>query len=283
MKKYIQLIFISIFFTLFFSGCVTVPNVSDRMDTAERIAKSSGLVQEYIKAGDFTLMAYRKTSETSDTLRIYIEGDGKAWKTKYRISDDPTPVDPVALRLASIDNFENIVYIARPGQYFSSTVPCCDNTYWSERRFSEEVINSFDKAIDILKKQTGAKKIELIGYSGGAAIAVILAERRKDIVSLRSVAGNLNSKLLCDHHNVSYLEGSLEPLDVAERISYIPQRHFSGENDKKVPHMIIETFVEKQGDVDHNSITVVQKASHTDGWKERWVVLLCEPLNINGE
>jgi len=55
-------------------------------------------------------------------------------------------------------------------------------------RFAPEVINSFSRAIDTLKEKSGAKYVELVGYSGGGAIAVLVAAGRSDVVGVRTVA-----------------------------------------------------------------------------------------------
>ena len=82
-----------------------------------------------IKAGDFALMTYQRFDKRLDNISIYIEGDGRAWETKYRLSEDPTPSNPVALRLAAVDPAANIAYIARPGQYPLSGFPAYDSKY----------------------------------------------------------------------------------------------------------------------------------------------------------
>ena len=60
-----------------------------------------------------------------------------------------------------------------------------------------------NEAIDFLIKKYQAGKIELVGYSGGGAVALLLAVRRHDIVSVRTVAGNLNPEAVNQYHKVS--------------------------------------------------------------------------------
>jgi pimeloyl-ACP methyl ester carboxylesterase len=204
-------------------------------------------------------------------LNIYIEGDGRAWLNKHTLSDDPTPSNPVALKLAVADQGGNIAYIARPGQYQRVS---CDAKYWSASRFAPEVITSMDQAIDQLKAGSGAKAVALTGYSGGGAIAVLVAARRADVVALRTVAGNLNTTAWCAYHHVSQLDGSLNPLDAAFKTANIPQRHFIGNKDKIMPAIIAESFVKAEGDKDASRITRVKSASHNEGWEGQWKELL---------
>lgn len=264
----------SLLFTVLLFGCATLPVFRDRASIADDIAGKAGFSKEYVKAGSFTLLTYHRFNKSSDKIRIYIEGDGKAWETKHRLSDDPTPSNPVALRLAALDPADNIIYIARPGQYSASGVGDCDVKYWSGRRFAPEVVGSMDRVIDILKEKSGAKYLELIGYSGGAAIAVLVAARRSDVIALRSVSGNLNTKAWCDYHHVSQLDGSMNPMDVAQKVAHIPQRHFVGSADKIVPVAIAESFVKMEGDKNYERITIVDGVSHNDGWCKRWHDLL---------
>ena len=239
----------------------------------------SGFAKEYIKVSDFKLMTYQHFKAPCESVRIYIEGDGRAWETRNKLSEDPTPSNPIALRLAGADQSDNVAYIARPGQFPDADSSGCDPTYWSQRRFAPEVVESFDKVIDILKKKSGADYVELVGYSGGGALAVLVAARRSDITTLRTVAGNLDPSALCAYHNVSQLNGSMDPLDYAQKTAHIPQRHFVGVNDKVVPVFIARSFIEKIGDRDYRNITMVDGASHTNGWQERWSELLAMPVN----
>lgn len=259
-------------------GCATTSMFMDRAFIADDIAGKAGFSKEYVKAGGFTLMTYQRVNKPSDRISIYIEGDGRAWETKYRLSDDPTPSNPVALRLAAVDPADNVVYIARPGQYSPSGLPDCDSQYWSAKRFAPEVVGTMDRVIDILKEKAGVKYLELVGYSGGGAIAVLVAARRSDVVALRTVAGNLDTNTFCAYHHVSQLYGSMNPLDVARKVARIPQRHFVGTKDRIVPFAVVESFVTMEGQGEQESITIVKDASHNDGWFKRWRKLLAVPL-----
>ena len=59
-------------------------------------------------AGSFTLATYHRLNQ-SNFVRVYIEGDGKAWENKYTLSLDPTPAHPVALELAIRDSADSVV------------------------------------------------------------------------------------------------------------------------------------------------------------------------------
>ena len=258
-----------LFFTL--AGCASI-NAGYR--AADDIASNSRFQKEYVKTNLCSLTTFHNFTRSGAPLTIYIEGDGFAWRTRHELSSDPTPRHPLVLSLAAIDPSENVAYIARPGQLTASSQPDCDPAYWSEKRFSEEVVSAINSVIDHLKEKSGAKEISLIGYSGGAAIAVLVAARRSDIASLRTIAGNLDNAALTRYQGVSPLSGSLNPIDVAEKIKYLPQRHFVGSDDKVVPLFIAQSFVRREGDKDFSRITIVNGATHAKGWQERWKELL---------
>lgn len=254
----------------------TIFSLFQLMADIQENAYLAGFKKENIQAHTFTLTTFYKLKEPSETIRIYIEGDGKAWKTKNKLSKDPTPYNPLALKLAILDPSISIAYIARPGQFYKKK---CDPKYWSKNRFSPEVVSAMNEVIDQLKKKSNAKNIELIGYSGGAALAIIIAANRIDISSIRTIAGNLNSKALCQHHKVTMLQG-MDPIDFAPKISHIPQRHFIGSKDKIIPYFIIESFV-KEGKMSPECITKIKNVSHDSGWQEVWKILLQQPTLSN--
>lgn len=274
--------FIPVIVLFFLTGCLTVPTASERLSTAENIAQGAGFHPSRIRTTPFLITAYSRIREPGKDLHIYIEGDGYAWVSRNRVSGDPTPRRPVALELATEDPAPNVVYLARPCQYtpIEMNSSCENETYWTDKRFSEEVIGSMNQAVDKFVKDLQSPGVHLIGYSGGGAVAVLIAARRQDVKSLRTVAGNLDPTRLNEYHEVSPLDdASLDPMDVAEKLSSIPQYHFIGEGDTVVPASMAENFAEKSANTDCVHIKVVNGADHVNGWTESWPRLLKLPLN----
>jgi hypothetical protein len=245
---------------------------------SERISSESGFDIDYIETDLCPITVYHRISAPLAPLNVYLEGDGLAWKTRFRLSDDPTPRSCLVLSLASVDPSVNVAYIARPGQLTKKRRPDCSADYWSEKRFSREVIDAINTAVDVLKSKTRASGINLIAYSGGAAVAVVIAAERDDVMSLRTIAGNLDHYAVNTHNNVSPLAGSLDPMCFAEAVEDIPQRHFIGSEDDVIPACVVQCFAKKRGDTDMDSVTIVEGATHTKGWLERWKELLSMPL-----
>lgn len=234
----------------------------------------------------FKLLSYYKITNPKLPVNVYIEGDGFAWVNASRLSSNPTPKDAFTLKLATLDPAANVIYIARPCQYVEAD-PKCSPKYWSGSRFAKEVVDSIDNVIDYYSKDfqpQGQKKLNLIGYSGGAAIAVLVAAERDDIISLRTVAGNLDHKLVNSLHNVTQLDNSLNAIDVAEKIANLPQHHFVGTEDTVVPIEVTRSFVKKIQDKPGSCVrmTTISGASHYDGWQENWQQILAKPLFCSG-
>ena len=250
------------------SGCVSKLSPKVRQHTADIVAQSGNLVQQKIATDDFLLTTYQRFDATADNKQmvVYIEGDGMAWISRDQLSNNPTPVQPIALKLASIDTNANVLYVARPCQYlWPQKMNRCSSRYWSDKRGSEEVISSINQAISIVKQKQNISSIRLIGYSGGGGIAALIADRRADVNEFVSVSGNLNYKLFTQTHNLSPMNGSIDPITVANQIGSIPQIHYVGADDKIIPKQIALSFSDK--------VKVINNVSH-DNWPDKWAQIL---------
>jgi pimeloyl-ACP methyl ester carboxylesterase len=256
------------------TGCGSVER---RGTDADAIATAARMTKTPIRTQTFTLMSHVRFGRQGDPLTVYIEGDGRAWTTRTQLSLNPTPDNPIALRLAAIDTAGNVAYLARPCQYVDlGKEKRCDDAYWSSKRFAPEVIAATEQAIDKLKSDAGAREIHLVGYSGGAAVAALVAARRTDVASLRTVAGNLDHVALHNHHRVSQIPASLNPIDIAGKLARLPQIHYSGGRDQVVPGFIASRFADRVNGGGCVKVVPVMNASHEDGWVERWPSALRE-------
>ena len=263
--KYYTIIFTIV---LLSSGCVSKLSPKVRQYTADTVAQSGNLVQQKIATDDFLLTTYQRFDSTADNKQmvVYIEGDGMAWISRDQLSSNPTPVQPIALKLASIDTNANVLYVARPCQYlWPQKMNRCSSKYWSNKRGSEEVISSINQAISIVKQKQNISSIRLIGYSGGGGIAALIADRRADVNEFVSVSGNLNYKLFTQTHDLSPMNRSIDPITVANQIGLIPQIHYVGADDKIIPRQIALSFSDK--------VKVINDVSH-DNWSDKWAQIL---------
>jgi len=271
-KIFSQLLFISLFF-----ATLSCESLHHRHAKASSIAKKSGFSLERIKSGQFLLTTFKKEITNEKNLVVYIEGDGFAWKRKNIQSIDPTPKDPVALKLAVRDPRNSILYIARPCQYLSQhEIKECHPKYWSTHRYAEEVIRSINSVIDSEILNTKINSISLVGYSGGGTVAALIAARRNDVTSLTTVAANLDHVQWTTMHDITPLSGSLNAADYAIKIEHIAQLHLIGAKDKLVPRSITEAYKAKANNPEKIKIKTIPDFNHQCCWEQHWQTLLCQ-------
>ncbi|CUW39627.1 putative Esterase/lipase/thioesterase [Magnetospirillum sp. XM-1] len=257
----------------FLGGCATL----DRDANADAIAGPAGLTRMLIKTDPFVLTTFARITDLNAPIDIYIEGDGLAWVSRSEVSLDPTPREAMGLQLAAQDRAPNVVYLARPCQFTARAKnPACGIPYWTGKRFAPEIIAAMNQAVDQVAAHAPGQKINLIGYSGGGAVAVLVAARRQDVASIRTVAGNLDHAEVNRLAKVSPLSGSLNAIDAAGQLAKTPQIHFSGSADSVVPPVIADRFRQASASP-CVSVRTVPGATHETGWRERWADLLREP------
>jgi hypothetical protein len=203
----------------------------------------------------------------SDLVNIFIEGDGLAWLSKSTPSQNPTPVDPIALKLA-LNTGGASAYIGRPCQYNNSARECANNKWWTSHRFAPEVIQITNAAIDKIKAAYGAKNVVLVGYSGGGAVAALVASKRDDVEKLITLAGNLDTDKWVEIHGIKPLSGSLNPADKWQNLQNILQTHYVGADDKVIPRAVAESYVAKFPSDKKPEIRLVQGYSHQCCWAD---------------
>lgn len=209
-------------------------------------------------------------------LRVYLEGDGRAWATPRQPSLDPSPRNLLVARLAFGDPAPSL-YLARPCQFVGASG--CTPTLWTDRRFSTEVLDSLDQALSRIKARHGNQQFELIGYSGGGALALLLAARRDDVVQVQTLAGNLAPREWVRLQQLSPLHGSLEPLDYRERLRHLPQRHLTGSDDRIVPVGVLHHYREALGLADCLESRILPGVDHAAGWEQAWQAWRNRPLS----
>lgn len=254
------------------AGCAS----SDRQAHADALAAAGHLLHERLQADTFVLTAYTRITRADQPLRVYLEGDGFAWISRTQPSLDPTPRNPVGLMLAAQDPGPNVAYLARPCQYTPlAENPQCGSVWWTGKRFAPAIVVSLSAALDQLSARAPGQPLELVGYSGGGALAVLLAARRQDIASLRTVAGNLDTEFVNQLHGVSAMPLSLNPIADARRVAHIPQQHVSGAEDTIVPPSVAARFTAAAGPACIRLHTL-EGVAHGGDWHTPWQALLAD-------
>ncbi|ODN66170.1 alpha/beta hydrolase [Methylophaga muralis] len=266
---------------LLLNACSTVPSGSDRTNSALHKAEMYGWKALEIDAGDFRLLSLLPEVQPSgESLTVFIEGDGLAWLSRSKPSFDPTPINPVSLNLALQARTNTaIAYLARPCQYLIEKNANCRQKYWTSHRFAPEVIEAESIALDKLKIATGTSTLRLVGYSGGGAVASLLAAYRDDVSELITIAGNLDHHTWTTQLGLSPLSGSLNPLDVQQQIAQIPQLHLIGEKDQIMPARIVKRFIDNASP--NTLIKIVPGADHHCCWETELNAFLLFDKRIN--
>ena len=264
---------------LLLSACVSLPSSQQRNKTVKQLTQAHDWQYKLIHTAYFDLVSFKPNHHAQEKqLTVYIEGDGLAWLTKNIISTDPTPLNPTGLKLALKHPQGNAVYLARPCQYVGGLDGRnCTKHSWTDSRFSEHVIASTNEALNTLKAEFSAKNLQLIGYSGGGAVAALLAARRDDVNKLITVAGNIDHQAWTTHHRIGSLSNSLNPADYWDQLIHIPQIHFVGEKDKIMPPFLAQQLFANLSDESQLRVVVVPNQRHSCCWDEIWTELMAQP------
>ena len=254
------------------SSCNATNILLDRTERAQNVAAPKGWQRNDISTAGFRIAAWERFRGGSD-LTIYLEGDGYNWINRYTPSSDPTPVTPIVLELAVQDPSSNGLYLARPCQYLAARdLARCNPDFWLDRRYAPEVVAAIDQSISEGKRRSGAQTVTLVGYSGGGALAVLVAARRNDVRRIVTLAANLDLTSWTNYHDAP-LYGSLDPAAVARDVARVPQVHMIGTDDAIVPRLVTDAYMRKLG-APATARVVELKFSHTCCWVRDWPDLL---------
>ncbi|NKB57198.1 MAG: alpha/beta hydrolase [Alphaproteobacteria bacterium] len=258
-------------------SCSAFRDLRSGAERAEDLMEASGWAVQRFETNQFSVLGYvPSTISENDRLAVYIEGDGASWITPITPPRDPTPNEPLMLRLALQDPTPNRLYLGRPCQYLSrEALAACDPIYWTSHRYAPEVVKSLNEAIEQRKRVTGAKNIALFGYSGSGGLAILIASKRQDVRLIVTIAGNLDHAAWTKVNHDAALQGSLNAADIANAVAAIPQFHFVGLRDKIVPPAIVKSYVNQIVDKSRISIITIADIDHTCCWVDRWPALIC--------
>lgn len=236
--------FLLIFSFLFLSGCAGLfpPN-------------PSGFKKNQIETKYLTFSVWEKqTIQPQKPLRIYIEGDG-----------NPNPSDKIALSYAQMDPSDNIIYLARPCQWSDDRVCQEKPEIYKNQRFHPEMIRETEEIILLLINKYQAPVVELVGYDGGATVALNLAPKlpTKRIIT---IAGILDTDTYTHQNGLPEMPDAENPADYLIALSQIPQIHYVGENDSLTPPKVAERFVRLMSNPQSAVVKKVSGVGHSN-WK----------------
>lgn len=212
-----------------------------------------------VQTRNFEIASWQKLESPARPIKFYIEGDGYAFNAHGLPSRDPTPKTAMMRELAFGDPSPNVVYLARPCQYVKSKI--CSQRHWTTARFAPEILNAEYEAV---KQIAGEREIILIGFSGGAQIAGLLAAAKPGLYVKKvvTIAGNLDHLAWTQFHHLPPLNESLNLESYRRQFAVFPQIHYAGSKDKVMPPSLIRDFVGENAPV-----IVVDGAEHNQGFE----------------
>ncbi len=248
------------------AGC---SSLAERADTYANLQGWSGQI---LSGREFRHRAYQSPkakANDSARLHVYIEGDGRPWIAGGLLpSSDPTPANPLALRLMAKDD-SPALYLGRPCYFGFADDGHCSEKYWTSARYSETVVNSMAVALNNYVEQHSIKEVLLIGYSGGGTLAVLMAPHIRSHTEVLTLAANLDIDAWTRLHNYLPLTQSLNPMTSA-RLEGIAHRHHAGTDDTNVMPEFVRRFSEQ-----HAGLFISNAGfNHVCCWEQQWPRLL---------
>ena len=240
---------------------------------AARVAEFSARqqFQSLLLPGDgYSLVAYFKPGLGSGkVLHVYLEHDGAAWIAPDQVAVDPTPRQTLMLAAMAQDSSPSL-YLGRPCYFGRSTDMGCGPRLWTHERYSQTVVNAMANALQSFLPRHSTTRLIFLGYSGGGALAMLLAEQFPETQVVVTVAGNLDIVAWAKRHDYSPLEGSLNPAERQPLPSRVKQFHYVGGLDTNVPPVMTESIPS----LPQGSVINIPKFDHVCCWQAWWPSLL---------
>ena len=234
----------------------------------DALAVRHGMASSVIQGTQFKHRIVRKPGAPDPTrLHVYLAGDGSPWRHRQRVAADPTAREPIALKLM-LNHPGAAFYLGRPCYHQVDTAPPCDSGYWTNARYSGTVVESMAAALAQLRREYGSSSaVTLYGYSGGGALAMLLAQRVEAVDRVVTVAANLDTDAWTRLHDYSPLTASLNPALQGPLPHRVEQLHLAGDNDDTVPATLITRALQRQSGA---TFAIVNGFDHHCCWETIW-------------
>ena len=236
------------------SACSTAP-----FPLAERAA-AENLRYRPVQTSTFEHSVYEKSGDSAYQV-VFIEGDGRPWVAGGTLpARDPSPLDALAFDLM-LATPASASYLTRPCYFDTWTAACAVET-WTSERYSDAVVASLAEAIGTTTDPE--RPLILVGYSGGGALAVLLAAELESVDGIVTVAGLLDTDAWTSHHGYEPLSGSLNPAAVMPEVI---QLHLHGAADAVVP---VEQTRRAVAESSSSSLRIFDDYDHVCCWRRDW-------------
>ncbi len=236
-------------------------------------ARTQGLKVEQLPVGAHAVDIFmQRTPAPGEALHVYLDGDGKPWLSKVRIARDPTTRERLVLDLMQQDPAPSVL-VGRPCYYGASAG--CDPLLWTNGRYGEPIVAAMTSAIGALGARWPDSPVVLIGYSGGGALAMLIAPRLPQVSAVLTLAANVDVGAWAAHHGAEPLAASLDPALLPPLPSSIRQWHFYGEDDDNVPAAAMQAAIARQPGAE---LQILPGFDHRCCWAQAWPGVLSETV-----
>ena len=237
----------------------------------KEFVRAAQLDEVVMTGGGYRHVVLSQSGRNSHTrLHIYIGGDGQPWRGGRVPSADPTPHNFLELELLTHD-VADAVYVGRPCYFGLAKDLGCTPDTWTFGRFSDDVVASMASVARQLVDSGAYTEVVLIGYSGGGALARLIAPSVPHLVGLLTVAGNLDTAAWSGIHGYLPLIRSRNPADEPPLDASIVQVQAIGGKDEVVPPAVTESYLKGAPQV---TVWVYADYDHVCCWLAGWPSIL---------
>ncbi|HXA34899.1 MAG TPA: dienelactone hydrolase family protein [Steroidobacteraceae bacterium] len=209
--------------------------------------------------------------KSAPTLWVFLEGDGQPWLDGgRRIASDPSPKIPMAFDLFKASAVPR-AYLGRPCYFRHARDVGCEPTLWTSARYGNAVVASTSAALEMLIREESARRVILVGYSGGGTLAYLLAPSIPAVSAVVSICGNLDIDAWTQAHGFVSLSKSGNPATAPALDRSITQIVIVGGRDANVPPSSLRTFLNRQ---QPQEVWTYEDHDHVCCWRRDWPSIL---------
>ena len=146
----------------------------------------------------------------------------------------------------------------------------CDESLWTDGRFSSQVIAMSNQAIDRALQNVPTVRLNLVGHSGGGTLATLVAAQRRDVNCLVTMASPLDTTAWARALLIAPLTRSQNPAEPNANLKQIRQTHYLGENDRIVTKESIGRY---RNFPPQTEFITIAGFDHQKFWVEYWPML----------
>ena len=242
-------------------------------DAFDAVAEDLGFKRSTVLGTTFTHAIFAKpelgnSAGIGQVLHVYLGGDGSPMLGDFP-NPDPTPRQPLALRLMALDPQPSI-YLGRPCYHGKMAPPGCTPALWTTGRYSEAVVASLVAAARRLARSYRFQGLALFGHSGGGTLAMLMAGRMAETRSVVTLAAVLDTEAWAKDQRLP-LDGSLNPVPERGLVrKTIVQRHYAGGRDVVVPR----SLAARAAQLLEVPLILVDRFDHVCCWEASWPDIL---------